>query len=94
MAKWGGAAEMIFDETSPEDIDGIREEYYSKVILADERRFLQDEALKHGNPLEPGTVIGERIELIVDGRPIVSDSSWQEWRDLWQTYVNKHGDDS
>lgn len=94
LSKWDGAAETIFDETIPEDIDGIREEYHPKVILADERRFLKDEALKHGKPVEPGTVIGERIEFIVDGRPVVSDSSWQEWRALWQTYVNKHGDGS
>ncbi|EME77756.1 uncharacterized protein MYCFIDRAFT_179249 [Pseudocercospora fijiensis CIRAD86] len=86
----GDIEKMVFDETKPGDNVGVREEYHSAVILADERRFLKNEALKHGRSVAPGSVKGERIEFIVNGQPVVADPSWREWRDLWQTYVNKH----
>jgi hypothetical protein len=47
------------------------------VILPDERRFLLDDALKILQGVEPGAVVGDRIELIIDGRAVVDVGEWQ-----------------
>jgi hypothetical protein len=51
--------------------------YHLAVILPDERRFLLDEALKILQGVEPGTVMGDRIELIIDGKAVVDVGEWQ-----------------
>jgi hypothetical protein len=51
--------------------------YYLEVIMPDEKRFLLDEALKHLQGVEPGAVDGDRVELIVDGKAVVSVGEWQ-----------------
>jgi hypothetical protein len=45
--------------------------------MPDEKRFLLDEALKHLQGVEPGAVDGDRVELIVDGKAVVSVGEWQ-----------------
>lgn len=51
-------------------------------MLPDERRFLLDEALEHMLVLEPGSVGGERVEFVVDGKPVVEGFEWarEKWR--------------
>jgi hypothetical protein len=57
----------------------IGKKYHLEVISPDEKRFLLDEALKHLQGVEPGAVDGDRVELIVDGRAVVSVvGEWQE----------------
>jgi hypothetical protein len=51
--------------------------YHLAVILPDERRFLLDDALKILQGVEPGAVVGDRIELIIDGRAVVDVGEWQ-----------------
>jgi hypothetical protein len=51
--------------------------YHLAVILPDERRFLLDEALKSLQSVEPGAVVGDRVELIVHGKAVVDVGEWQ-----------------
>jgi hypothetical protein len=51
--------------------------YHLAVILPDERRFLLDEALKSLQGVEPGAVVGDRVELIVHGKAVVDVGEWQ-----------------
>jgi hypothetical protein len=51
--------------------------YHLAVILPDERRFLLDEALKSLQGVEPGAVVGDRVELIIDGKAVVDVGEWQ-----------------
>ena len=51
--------------------------YHLAVILPDERRFLLDEALKILQGVEPGAVVGDRVEFIIDRRAIVDVGNWQ-----------------
>lgn len=66
-----------------EDRAGVRLgiQYYESVILVDERRFLYSEAKKHMVVVDPGSVVGERVEFIVDGRPTVA---FGEWIKVWE----------
>lgn len=57
--------------------------YHLDVILPDERQFLLDEALKILQGVEPGGVVGDRVELIVDGKTTVDVSAWQEMFDSY-----------
>lgn len=52
--------------------------YHLAVILPDEKRFLLDEALNILQSVEPGAVVGDRVELIVDGQAVVDVGKWQE----------------
>jgi hypothetical protein len=51
--------------------------YHLAVILPDERRFLLDEALEILQGVEPGAVVGDRVELIIDGKAVVDIGEWQ-----------------
>lgn len=55
--------------------------YYEEVILPDERRFLLDEATKHMEVVDAGSVVGDRVEFIVDRKPVVE---FEEWQRLWE----------
>ncbi|KAI7699011.1 hypothetical protein KC353_g16671, partial [Hortaea werneckii] len=66
LEDWDAAAEMVF----PPDfqLEEMEErEYYEKIILPDERKFLLDEARAHMVVLAAGSVEGSRVEVIRDG---------------------------
>ena len=65
---------------------GIGTRFYEKVILPDERRFLLSEARQHMVVVEPGSVTGDRIEFIVNGKPTVQ---FEEWVEMWETHRDK-----
>jgi len=80
LEEWDAAAEMVFPAVvTIEDYyrSKVGKKYHLEVILPDEKRFLQDEALKHLRGVEPGAVCGDRVELIVDGKAMVSVGKWQ-----------------
>ncbi|KAI7211388.1 hypothetical protein KC333_g7709 [Hortaea werneckii] len=77
LADWDAAAEMVF----PADfqLEEMKErEYYKKIILPDERKFLLDEARAHMVVLAPGSVEGERVEFIKDGIVVVGEEEGME----------------
>jgi hypothetical protein len=59
----------------------VGKKYHLEVISPDEKRFLLDEALKHLQGVEPGAVDGDRVEVIVDGKAVVSVREWQGFFD-------------
>lgn len=61
----------------------VGKSYHLEVILPDERRFLLDEALKILQGVEPGGVVGDRVELIVDGKATVDIREWQDMLDSY-----------
>ncbi|KAI6829851.1 hypothetical protein KC340_g12178 [Hortaea werneckii] len=66
LADWDAATEMVF----PPDfqLGEMKErEYYEKIILPDERKFLLDGARAHMVVLAAGSVEGKRVEVIRDG---------------------------
>jgi hypothetical protein len=63
--------------------------YHLAVILPDERRFLLDEALKILQGVQPGAVVGERVEFIVDGKVMVDVGEWQGVFDGYATEADK-----
>lgn len=72
------AAEMVFMDAASPQLSGP---YYENVILTDERRFLYSEATKHMVVVDAGSVVGDRVVFIADGRPTVA---FEEWADLWE----------
>jgi hypothetical protein len=68
---------MIFQDPTALKLSGP---YYETVILPDEKRILFDEALKHMVVVDVGSVVGDRVDFIVDGRPTVA---FEEWMKLW-----------
>ncbi|KAK5171216.1 uncharacterized protein LTR77_004360 [Saxophila tyrrhenica] len=77
LQEYDAAAEMVF-EGEP----GFAGRYYENVVLADERRILFSEAREHLRLVDPGSVVGDRIEFIVDGRPTVAFGEWKRhWED-------------
>jgi hypothetical protein len=81
LEDWDAVAEMVFPPVVTIDDyyrPKVGKKYHLEVILPDEKRFLLDEALKHLQGVEPGAVDGERVELIVDGKAVVSVGEWQE----------------
>jgi hypothetical protein len=80
---WDGAAEMIFgprDFTPP----AKSQDYYEKVILVDERRFLMSEALKHLLRVDNGTIEGDVNVVIKDGKPLIE---YDEYKKIWDEWV-------
>jgi hypothetical protein len=67
---------MVFDG-SPK----FEGKYYETVILPDELRFLISEAKEHLQVVDAGSVVGDRVEFIVDGKPIVD---FEEWKQRWE----------
>ena len=59
----------------------VGKKYRLEVISPDEKRFLLDEALKHLQGVEPGAVDGDRVEVIVNGKAVVSVGEWQGFFD-------------
>ncbi len=76
LAEFDAAAEMVF-----EGVPGFAGPYYENVILPDERRILFSEAMAHLKMVEAGSVVGDSIEFIVDGKPTVA---FEEWRQRWE----------
>jgi hypothetical protein len=60
-----------------------KKDYYTDVILRDERRFLISEALDHIYRVDPGTVKGERKLIIEDGKCLIEvrEEVWMVWRE-------------
>jgi len=86
---YDAAAEMAFPPVvTIDDIyrAKVGKEYHVHVLIPDEKRFLVSEALEHIKFVEPGAVEGERIEFIVDGKPLVEYAEWQvEWKKVQET---------
>ena len=56
--------------------------YYETIILVDERRFLLSEARAHLQVVDAGSVVGDRVEFLVDGKAVVDFKTWtQRWED-------------
>lgn len=88
LGRWDAVAEAVFGgkrapvighgDGSGDGDEGsaVAKRYYKTVILPDERVFLYDEALKHMRLLPAGSVVGERVEIIVDGEPVIEGWEW------------------
>ena len=76
----------------PDDAPDFEYAYYQKVILPDEKSFLLSPATEHMLVVPPGTVEGEKIEFIVDGKVVIPDELWREWKELWGEYTRKDGE--
>ncbi|KAI6809271.1 hypothetical protein KC332_g4746 [Hortaea werneckii] len=70
LADWDAAAEMVFPPGFQFE-EMAEREYYEKIILPDERRFLLDEARRHMVVLAAGGVEGSRVEVIKDGHVVL-----------------------
>lgn len=85
---YDAAAEMAFPPiVTIDDVyrAKVGKEYHVRVIIPDEKRFLVSEALEHIKFVEPGAVMGERTEFIIDGRPLVECEEWQQrWEEVQQ----------
>jgi len=96
LEDWDAVAEMVFPPIVTIDDyyrAKIGKAYHLAVILPDEKRFLLDQALKSLQSVEPGAVMGDRVELIVDGKAIVDMGKWQEVFDRYDAETIKQGKD-
>jgi hypothetical protein len=74
---------MIF-ERAPDFRSTVKSnDYYQKVILPDERAFLLSEALQHIRRVDSGTVVGDNLVIIQDGKAMINCEEdmriWREW---------------
>ena len=56
----------------------VGERYHLGIITPDERRFLLSPAMEHLQGIEPGAVVGDRVELVVDGKAKIDFKEWQK----------------
>ncbi|OQN97978.1 hypothetical protein B0A48_16283 [Cryoendolithus antarcticus] len=81
LEQWDAVAEMLF----PVDFDfgkwltagSVGKQYFHDVILPDERRFLLSNAMEHLQGVEAGSVVGDRVVLIENGKAAVEYGEWQ-----------------
>ena len=74
---------MLF-ERAPDFKSTVKSnDYYQKVILQDERAFLLSEALQHIRRVDSGTVVGNKVVIIQDGKAMINCEEdmkiWREW---------------
>ncbi|KAK5196697.1 hypothetical protein LTR99_005489 [Exophiala xenobiotica] len=83
VSGWDGAAEMIFERGPDFKSTAKSDDYYQKVILPDERAFLMSEALQHLRWMDPGTVVGDKVVIIEDGKAMIDCEEtmgiWKDW---------------
>ncbi|KAK6442081.1 hypothetical protein LTR95_001700 [Oleoguttula sp. CCFEE 5521] len=81
LEQWDAVAEMLF----PFDFDfgnwlaagTVGKQYFQDVILPDERRFLLSNAMEHLQGVDAGSVVGDRIVLMQNGKATVEYEEWQ-----------------
>jgi hypothetical protein len=91
ITEWDGAAELVF-QPPPDFQESVKaKDFFRRVVVPDEKKFLIDEARKHAKFVGAGTVEGQRIVLVEngkivvggDGRPRVDITEamkvWDEW---------------
>ncbi|RMY83864.1 hypothetical protein D0861_07227 [Hortaea werneckii] len=69
---WDAAAEMVFPPGFQLE-EMAEREYYEKVVLPDEKKFLLDEARRHMVVVAAGSVEGSRVEVIKDGESVLGE---------------------
>ena len=91
ISGWDGAAELVFQPPPDFQESAKSKDFFRKVVVTDEKKFLVDEARKHARFVDAGTVEGERVVLVEngklvvgeDGRPVVDITeamkAWDEW---------------
>jgi hypothetical protein len=91
--QWDAVAESLF----PPGSDGLQarrsgagRKYSEEVIVPDEKRFLLSEAVEHMKVVGNGTIEGERIEFIVDGKATVEYGKWQAVWEEYESQERKH----
>jgi hypothetical protein len=86
VSDWDGAAEMIFERGPDFKSTAKSDDYYQKVILPDERAFLMSEALQHLRWMDPGTVVGDKVVIIEDGKAMID---CEETMGVWKGWTAK-----
>jgi hypothetical protein len=91
IAEWDGAAELVFEPPPGFKESAKAKDFFRRMVVPDEKKFLIDEARKHVKYVDAGTVEGERLVLVEngkivvdkDGRPVVDITEamkvWDEW---------------
>ncbi|RDW58388.1 hypothetical protein BP5796_12318 [Coleophoma crateriformis] len=80
-------AEMARPKKDGEGDAPWRDQYYREVVLPDERRFLESEALNHIKIVDGGSVVGDTKVVIEDGKVLI-DVPDEVWK-AWQEYVDR-----
>ncbi|KAK3654669.1 hypothetical protein LTR56_003942 [Elasticomyces elasticus] len=84
--KYAGSIKLDeWDASSEVDLANVDEgqDFYSKVILPDERKLFLTEARNHMEIVDAGSVVGDRVEFIVDGKALVE---YEEWKKVWNEH--------
>jgi hypothetical protein len=83
ISEWDGAAEMLIERPADFKSTIKSNDYYQKVILPDERAFLLSEALDHLRRVDGGTIVGDKVVIIQDGKAMIDFEedmkTWKEW---------------
>ncbi|KAK3072934.1 hypothetical protein LTR53_005933 [Teratosphaeriaceae sp. CCFEE 6253] len=86
LMDWDAAGEMHFPPVlTLEDFyrAKVGHAYHVEVIVPDERRFLLASAFEHMGGVQPGAVVGERVEFIVGGKAVVE---FGKAKGVWEGY--------
>ncbi|KAK5718187.1 hypothetical protein LTR17_015760 [Elasticomyces elasticus] len=84
--KYAGSIKLEeWDASAEVDLASVDQgqDFYSKVILPDERKLFLTEARDHLQVVDAGSVVGDRVEFIVDGKALVE---YGEWKKVWDEY--------
>jgi hypothetical protein len=91
IAEWDGAAELVFEPPPGFKESAKAKDFFRRVVVPDEKKFLIDEARKHAKFVDAGMVEGERIVLVENGKIAVDKDGqlvvditeamkvWDEW---------------
>ncbi|KAK4574063.1 hypothetical protein LTR86_001824 [Recurvomyces mirabilis] len=83
LADWDAGVELKFLPGHSLETMTKGQTYYQEVIIPDEKKLFLTVALEHMESVDAGSVDGERVEFIVDGKAVVA---WVEWRSVWEKY--------
>lgn len=89
ISEWDGAAEMVIQLPADWKPTAKSEDYYLKVILPDERRFLLNEAKMQIRRVGGGTVVGDKVVIIDGGKPLINCGGDMKVWDEWKVVVNE-----
>ncbi|KAF2158781.1 hypothetical protein M409DRAFT_30739 [Zasmidium cellare ATCC 36951] len=78
LSDWDGAAEMVFREHTDLATATAGARYFEDVIVKDELEFLHSKSTSHAKAVGGGSISGDRVEFIKDGKPLVEFEKWQE----------------
>lgn len=69
---------MVFGEKTGVATATSGARYFADVVTKDELEFLHSKSTEHAKEVGSGSITGDLVEFVKDGKPLVEFEKWQE----------------